>query len=299
MSLMGSEGSYAASRARVCFAVLAKPLRHLALDKSRQVALEVTATSRKRSVFLQSPCPARPEHLGTRKAVAKINDTLQGMRSLFLRGAVVLIGYMRVSKSDGTQTLSPQRDALLAAGVDPNRIYEDLASGRLDARPGLLACLKSLQPGNTLVIWKLDRLGRDLRHLVTTAEALRERGVGLKVLAGAGAQIDTTTANGRLAFGIFAAFAEFERELIVERTQAGIAAARARGRLGGRPRKMDRTTLSMAMTAMSDRNAVAKEVARRLGITTTTLYAYVNGDGSPKAAGQALLDGIPLQQARN
>ncbi|KJZ30331.1 transposon DNA-invertase [Paracoccus sp. S4493] len=212
---------------------------------------------------------------------------------------MVLIGYMRVSKSDGTQTLSPQRDALLAAGVDPDRIYEDLASGRLDARPGLLACLKSLQPGNTLVIWKLDRLGRDLRHLVTTAEALRERGVGLKVLAGAGAQIDTTTANGRLAFGIFAAFAEFERELIVERTQAGIAAARARGRLGGRPRKMDRTTLSMAMTAMSDRNAVAKEVARRLGITTTTLYAYVNGDGSPKAAGQALLDGIPLQQARN
>lgn len=119
------------------------------------------------------------------------------------------------------------------------------------------------------------------------------------MLAGAGAQIDTTTANGRLAFGIFAAFAEFERELIVERTQAGIVAARARGRLGGRPRKMDRTTLSMAMTAMSDRNAVAKEVARRLGITTTTLYAYVNGDGSPKAAGQALLDGIPLQQARN
>lgn len=202
----------------------------------------------------------------------------------------MLIGYIRVSKSDGTQTLVPQRDALLAAGVEADRIYEDLASGRHDARPGLMACLKSLQPGNTLVIWKLDRLGRDLRHLVTTAESLRQRGIGLKVLAGAGAQIDTGTANGRLAFGIFAAFAEFERELIVERTQAGIAAARARGRRGGRPRKMDRTTLSMAMTAMSDRNAVAKEVARRLGITTTTLYAYVNGDGSPKAAGQALLD---------
>lgn len=211
----------------------------------------------------------------------------------------VLIGYIRVSKSDGTQTLAPQRDALLAAGVEPDRIYEDLASGRLDARPGLKECLKSLQPGNTLVIWKLDRLGRDLRHLVTTAEALRDRGIGLKVLAGAGAQIDTTTANGRLAFGIFAAFAEFERELIVERTQAGIAAARARGRLGGRPRKMDRTTLSMAMTAMSDPNAVAREVARRLGITTTTLYAYVNGDGSPKAAGRALLDAVPLHPARS
>ena len=160
----------------------------------------------------------------------------------------MLIGYIRVSKSDGSQTLAPQRDALLAAGIDPSRIYEDLASGRHDARPGLTACLKALQPGNTLVIWKLDRLGRDLRHLVLTAEALRERGVGLKVLTGAGAQIDTTSANGRLAFGIFAAFAEFERELIAERTQAGLAAARARGRLGGRPRKMDRATLSPTST---------------------------------------------------
>jgi len=206
----------------------------------------------------------------------------------------VLVGYARVSKSDGTQTLAPQLDALLAAGVIRDRIYEDLASGRSDARPGLLACLKGLQPGNTLVIWKLDRLGRDLRHLVNTAEALRARDVGLKVLAGAGAQIDTTTANGRLAFGIFAAFAEFERELISERTHAGLTAARARGRLGGRPRKMDRATLTMAMAAMADSKAVALEVAKRLGITTTTLYAYVNGDGSAKAAGQALLDGEPF-----
>jgi len=103
----------------------------------------------------------------------------------------MLIGYVRVSKSDGSQTLAPQRDALLAAGVASERIYQDLASGRHDARPGLLACLKALQPGNTLVLWKLDRLGRDLRHLVITAEDLRVRGVGLKVLAGAGAQIDT------------------------------------------------------------------------------------------------------------
>ena len=118
----------------------------------------------------------------------------------------MLIGYVRVSKSDGTQTVAPQRDAMLAAGIDPTRIYEDLASGRHDARPGLAACLKAIQPGNTLVLWKLDRLGRDLRHLVNTVEDLRTRGVGLKVLTGAGAQIDTTTANGRLAFGIFAAF---------------------------------------------------------------------------------------------
>jgi DNA invertase Pin-like site-specific DNA recombinase len=206
-----------------------------------------------------------------------------------MEAQMLLIGYARVSKADGSQTVAPQRDALLTAGVGPERIYEDLASGRNDARPGLSACLKALQSGNTLVVWKLDRLGRDLRHLVNTVEDLRERGVGLKVLTGAGAQIDTTSANGRLAFGIFAAFAEIERELIAERTQAGLAAARARGRLGGRPRKMDRATLSMAMAAMADPKAVASDIAKRLGITTTTLYTYVNGDGSPKAAGTALL----------
>lgn len=105
----------------------------------------------------------------------------------------MLVGYVRVSKNDGTQTLSPQLDAMMEAGVDPNRIYEDMASGRKDDRPGLNACLKALQPGNTLVIWKLDRLGRDLKHLVKTLDDLRTRNVGLKVLAGAGAQIDTTT----------------------------------------------------------------------------------------------------------
>jgi DNA invertase Pin-like site-specific DNA recombinase len=101
-----------------------------------------------------------------------------------------------------------------------------------------------------------------------------------------------------LAFGIFAAFAEFERELIAERTMAGLVAARARGRKGGRPRKMDRSTLLMAMTAMADRKAIASDVAMRLGLTTTTLYVYVNGDGTPKAAGQALLDGVPCAAAR-
>jgi len=201
----------------------------------------------------------------------------------------MLVGYIRVSKSDGSQTLEPQRDALLDAGVEENRIYEDLASGRKDDRPGLNACLKALQPGNTLVIWKLDRLGRDLKHLVTVIDELRKRNVGLKVLAGAGAQIDTTTPNGRLFFGIFAALAEFERELIAERTRAGLAAARARGRKGGRPRKMDKPTLMMAMSALSDPKANASDVAKRLGITTTTLYMYVNGDGSLKEAGQSIM----------
>jgi DNA invertase Pin-like site-specific DNA recombinase len=204
----------------------------------------------------------------------------------------MLIGYARVSKADGSQVLDLQRDALAAVGVEPGRIYEDLASGRRDDRPGLAACLRALQPGNTLVLWKLDRLGRDLKHLVTTVDALRVRKVGLKVLAGAGAQIDTTTANGRLFFGIFAALAEFESELIAERTRAGLAAARARGRNGGRPRKMDRSTLMMAMSAMADPKANATEVAHRLGVAKTTLYAYLNGDGSVKAAGKAVLDNI-------
>ena len=169
------------------------------------------------------------------------------------------------------------------------KLTQDLASGRKDDRPGLNACLKALQPGNTLVVWKLDRLGRDLKHLVKTLDDLRSRNVGLKVLAGAGAQIDTTTSNGRLFFGIFAVLAEFERELIVERTQAGLAAARARGRKGGRPRKMDRATVMMAMSALSDPKANASEVAKRLGITTTTLYMYLNGDGSLKEAGQSII----------
>src|SRR5499427_8525448 len=205
---------------------------------------------------------------------------------------MMLIGYMRVSKSDGSQSLDLQRDALLAAGVAPERLYEDHASGRQDTRPGLTACLKALQPGNTLVVWKLDRLGRTLTHLISVVEALSQRHVGFKVLAGAGAQIDTTTANGRLIFGIFAALAEFEAALIRERTQAGLTAARARGRVGGRPRKMTTTVLTMAMTALADPRNAAKEVAQRLGITTPTLYTYVNGDGSPKAAGQYLLNAV-------
>lgn len=198
---------------------------------------------------------------------------------------------MRVSKSDGSQVLDLQRDALLNAGVAPDRIYEDLASGRFDDRPGLNACLKALQPGNTLVVWKLDRLGRSLKHLVTIVEELKQKDIGFKVLTGQGAQIDTSTSHGKMVFGIFAALAEFERELISERTRAGLAAARARGRAGGRPRKVDKATLTMAMAAMSDKTSVASEVAKRLGITTTTLYMYVNGDGTLKEAGTRILEG--------
>lgn len=199
------------------------------------------------------------------------------------------MGYMRVSKNDGSQTVDLQRDALIEAGVTSDRFYQDLASGKRDNRPGLQECLKALQPGNTLVVWKLDRLGRDLKHLVTIVDDLRKRNVGFKVLTGHGAQIDTTTANGRLVFGLFASLAEFERELIIERTHAGLKAARARGRFGGRPRKMDANTILMTMSAMVNPKSIAAEVAKRLNITTATLYSYVNADGSPKVRAQKIL----------
>ena len=135
----------------------------------------------------------------------------------------MLIGYMRVSKADGSQVLDLQRDALIAAGVERSHLYEDQASGKKDDRPRLEACLKALREGDTLIVWKLDRLGRNLRHLVNTIHDLMERGICFRVLTGQGANLDTTTASGRLVFGIFAALAEFERELIRERTIAGLS----------------------------------------------------------------------------
>jgi DNA invertase Pin-like site-specific DNA recombinase len=187
----------------------------------------------------------------------------------------VLIGYMRVSKADGSQITDLQRDALAAAGVDPAHLYEDLASGRRDDRPGLAACLKALRAGDALVVWKLDRLGRDLRHLVNTVHDLTARSVGFRVLTGQGAQVDTTTAQGKLVFGIFAALAEFERELIVERTKAGLASARARGRHGGAPFKMTPAKLRLAMAAMASRDTKVGELCAELGVTRQTLYRHV------------------------
>ncbi len=176
----------------------------------------------------------------------------------------MLIGYMRVSKADGSQATDLQRDALIAAGVDPVHLYEDQASGMREDRPGLTSCLKALRTGDTLVVWKLDRLGRDLRHLINTVHDLTGRGIGLKVLTGHGAAIDTTTAAGKLVFGIFAALAEFERELIAERTIAGLASARARGRKGGRPFKMTAAKLRLAMAAMGSQRPRSATCARNL-----------------------------------
>lgn len=200
-----------------------------------------------------------------------------------------MIGYARVSKADGSQLHDLQRDALVKAGVLPEHIYEDAASGRRDNRPGLDACLKALRAGDALVIWKLDRLGRDLRHLVNLVDDLTKRNIGLKVLAGEGASIDTTTANGRLVFGIFAALAEFERALIVERTKAGLEAARARGRNGGRPFKMTPAKLRLARAAMGQPETKVADLCAELGVTRQTLYRFVGPKGELRADGEKLL----------
>ena len=202
----------------------------------------------------------------------------------------MLVGYMRVSKSDGSQTLDLQRDALLAAGVEAQHIYEDKASGKTDARPGLEALRKALRDGDTLVVWKLDRLGRDLRDLVNTVHDLTQRGIGFKVLTGLGAAVDTTTPSGKLVFGIFAALAEFERELISERTRAGLAASRARGRKGGAPFKMTASKLRLAMATMGKPETNVGDLCKELGITRQTLYRHVAPDGSLREDGQKLLD---------
>lgn len=201
----------------------------------------------------------------------------------------MLIGYMRVSKADGSQATDLQLDALAVAGVTQSHIYEDMASGRKDDRPGLVSCLKVLRDGDTLVVWKLDRLGRDLRHLINTIHDLTARGVGLKVLTGHGAAIDTTTAAGKLVFGIFAALAEFERELISERTVAGLASARARGRKRGRPFKMTAAKLRLAMAAMGQSGTKVADLCTELGITRQTLYRHVSPKGELRPDGMKLL----------
>lgn len=206
----------------------------------------------------------------------------------------MLIGYMRVSKADGSQSLDLQRDALLAAGVPPGRLYEDHASGKADNRPGLADCLKTLRDGeDTLVVWKLDRLGRSLHHLVTTVHDLTSRDVGFRVLTGQGAAVDTTTPAGQLVFGIFAALAEYERALISERTVAGLASARARGRKGGRPYKMTPAKVRLAAASMSQPGTNVGQLCKELGVTRQTLYRHVSPTGQLRNDGQKVLAEAP------
>ncbi len=201
----------------------------------------------------------------------------------------MLIGYMRVSKTDGSQVLDLQMDALMDAGVVSENMYQDFASGKKDDRQGLDSCLKALREGDTLIVWKLDRLGRNLRHLVNTVHDLSSKGIGFRVLTGQGASIDTSTPQGKLVFGIFAALAEFERDLISERTKAGLDAARARGRNGGAPYKMTAMKLQFAQTAMEKSETNVSELCRELGITRQTLYRHVSPNGELRKDGKKLL----------
>jgi DNA invertase Pin-like site-specific DNA recombinase len=180
------------------------------------------------------------------------------------------IGYGRVSTLDQNPDL--QRDALQAAGVEPRRIYLVTASGALAKRPGLDRALEQLRPGDTLVVWRLDRLGRSLRHLIDTVAGLAEQGIGFKSLTEG---IDTTTASGKLVFHVFGALAEFERDLIRERTTAGLVTARARGRNGGRPPVLDPGQVELARELYASHRYTTAEIARRLKVGRSTLYRYL------------------------
>jgi DNA invertase Pin-like site-specific DNA recombinase len=184
----------------------------------------------------------------------------------------MLIGYARVSTVD--QTLALQQDALTRAGCE--KIFTDTASGAQSVRPGLMQALHFARAGDTLVVWRLDRLGRSLRHLIDTVSTLKERGIHFGSLH---EQFDTSTSGGKLIFHMFGMLAEFERDLIRERTQAGLAAARARGRVGGRPRAEALNTpqkVQMAKALYQDKRNSVAEICRTLRISRTTLYRYLN-----------------------
>jgi DNA invertase Pin-like site-specific DNA recombinase len=179
----------------------------------------------------------------------------------------MLVGYMRVSSDSDRQTTDLQRDALLAAGVDERHLFSDRASGAKDDQPGLIKALGFVRGGDCLVVWKLDRLGRSLPHLLKIVTGLRDQGVGFRSLT---EQMDTTTPHGELLFHIFGALAQYERALTRERVRAGLAAARRRGRRGGRPPAVDPEKLESIVAALE--NGMSKAaVCRAFGLPRSTL----------------------------
>jgi DNA invertase Pin-like site-specific DNA recombinase len=182
------------------------------------------------------------------------------------------IGYARVSTND--QELCLQLDALKVHGCHEDFIFVDKASGAKAERPGLKKCFETLQEGDILLVWRLDRLGRSLPHLVTLVEELRQRSVGFRSICDGA--IDTTTASGELVFTIFSALAQFEQRLLQERTRAGLSAARARGRMGGRPRlAVHDPRVQMAKALYTEKHHAIKDICRTLQISRSTLYRYV------------------------
>ena len=182
----------------------------------------------------------------------------------------MLVGYARISTQD--QTLALQKDALEQAGCE--RLFTDTASGAKAERAGLEEALEYVRQGDTLVVWKLDRLGRSLRHLIETITRLHERGVGFKSVT---EQIDTTTSGGKLIFHVFGALAEFERDLIRERTQAGLTAARARGRQGGRRKTLTPKQIALVKKLYADQTTPIGDICKSFQISRMTLWRYVNG----------------------
>jgi len=180
----------------------------------------------------------------------------------------MLIGHARISTND--QNLDMQRDALKKTGCE--KVFVEQMSGGLDSRPELARTIKLFQKDDTLVVWRLDRLGRSLKHLIELTAELEEKGIGLRSLTEA---IDTATASGKLTFHIFGALAEFERNLIRERTQVGLAAARAKGRKGGRPPALDDQEREEAIRLYSAKKHSVKEICQMMGISKPTLYSYV------------------------
>ena len=182
-----------------------------------------------------------------------------------------LVGYARVSTDD--QNLTLQIDSLIAYGVKQDLIFTDKISGAKSGRPGLARCLALLQRGDTLLVWRLDRLGRSMSHLVKFIEELRECGVGFRSVSDG--VIDTTSASGELIFHIFSALAQFERRLIQERIRAGLAAARARGRTGGRPRiEIDKARVLAAQKLQADHTLSIDQICETLRISRSTYYRY-------------------------
>ncbi len=181
----------------------------------------------------------------------------------------MLIGYARVSTQD--QTLALQMDALKQVGC--SKIFTDTISGTKVERKGLDEALSFLRPGDTLVVWRLDRLGRSLKHLIETITTLHDRQIGFKSIT---ENIDTTTSGGKLIFHIFGALAEFERDIIRERTQAGLLAARARGKTGGRPKALSATNkVAMAQALYNDPSNSIADICKTLNISKSTLYRYI------------------------
>ena len=183
------------------------------------------------------------------------------------------IGYARVSTAD--QTLSMQLDALRAAGCE--RVYQETASGKQADRPELSQALKALRPGDTLMVWRLDRLGRSLPHLIQTVASIEAQGASFESIT---EKIDTHSATGRLVFHVFSALAEFERNLISERTREGLQAARRRGTKGGRRPVLDATAVAQVRSLMADRTTSPAAIAQRFKISKSTLYKLVrSGEG--------------------